>query len=117
MRITKVYYERLVSHGNYDNTRIGMEADVESPDAPTGAAETFAALKGRVDDKLSEIIGGEQEQQTAAFESQQITNLRQEREGLEATLEKMNEWIRANGEFIRIYQSIANVRVNEYVPF
>lgn len=82
MKITAVEYSRLLTHGNYENTKVGLSATVEDGDTPE---IVLGHLRQWVAGKLADEIAVPKERVDAR---QELADLIRERRALEAKVEQ-----------------------------
>lgn len=114
MTITEVYYEQLLSGGNYDNYRIGLRAKCENGEVE----ECLRALQKQVAYELAGIKARSELEGEIRLESDHLHRLREEAGQFEERLTRMREWMRNHQPLIAAFQADTSILVDEPVtPF
>ena len=113
-RITKIYFERLVSHGNYENTRMGMECELMDDDR---MSEHLAMLKERVESELAKIVGERQDREQMVETNRNLEQAKFELGQMSEAVNRVRKWSRDNEQLVRMYCAATNTEYPCDPPF
>lgn len=109
MKITEVYYEQLLSGGNYDNYRVGLRAACEHSEAD----ECLQVLQKRVAFELANIKARCETESEIRYEDDRLHRIREEAGQVEERLDRLRQWMRDHKHLITAFEADTGVLVDE----
>lgn len=113
MKVTELYYEKLVTTGNYSNVRFGMRALVEEGDSEYSVR---SRMKQEVDEELSRMIAEKAPLNVEANLRYVIQGLKAQEKDAREQLKRLKDWREANAELVKPYE-LSCGKEFEAVPF